>query len=787
MTKRPLVWLLGAYLLGTILAWQHVLIGIVIVIVLLGFLALYLWRYHKKGLHILKSDRFLWFLPILPLLGFVAMRDQIKLPELYHAFEQEVPCELSGQIKIIVTKQKGQALYVENNLISLSEGEPYPCENVIIYTSTDQIYRIGNRITVQGSLQKFKSASNPGQFNEKLYYQIENIDFKLMAEQVVITDAGYSKYHTFLDSIKSNLIKIYGSILEDREAGTLIAMLLGEKYLLEEEVKQLYQSNGISHVLAISGLHVSLIGMSIFWLLRKCKLPITIATVLTILFIYSYGVLTNFSVSTNRAVVMMIVMLLATIFGKTYDMLSATALSALIILLQNPLQLLSAGFLLSFLAVLGIGVILPLLKLFFTHKNKVIDSLLISISAIAATTPMVLYFFYQYPLYGIITNLIILPFITVLTLSSLLAGFIGILEWRFGVFAIGGANYILKLYDMVCIGILQLPYHVLNVGKPKFYLILLSILLMLSFVWVVRKYKKKLAILLLLASQLILFLPRCNPGLTITMLDVGQGDAIYMESKEGTSFLIDGGSANVGQVGRYRIVPFLKSKGVDRLDYVIITHLDQDHISGLVEIIEEDLFLINCLVLPYLKEKEEKYLDLEEMAAAKNIRLQYITEGNSIHEGPLSINCLHPSIDFVGSTANSYSTVLSVNYGEFDMLLTGDLEDEGERLLIQGFKEGSYRRKWGISPAVDIEVLKVAHHGSKYSTSEELLELLKPEISLISCSRDNWYGHPHPELLDRLVEAGSTDLITYESGAITITTDGEKLEIEEYYFSNRLQ
>jgi competence protein ComEC len=243
----------------------------------------------------------------------------------------------------------------------------------------------------------------------------------------------------------------------------------------------------------------------------------------------------------------------------------------------------------------------------------------------------------------------------------------------------------------------------------------------------------------------------------------------------------------VGQVGKYRIVPFLKSKGVDRLDYVIITHLDQDHISGLVEIIEEDLFLINCLVLPYLKEKEEKYLDLEEMAAAKNIRLQYITEGNSIHEGPLSINCLHPSIDFVGSTANSYSTVLSVNYGEFDMLLTGDLEDEGERLLIQGFKEGSYRRKWGISPAVDIEVLKVAHHGSKYSTSEELLELLKPEISLISCSRDNWYGHPHPELLDRLVEAGSTDLITYESGAITITTDGEKLEIEEYYFSNRLQ
>jgi competence protein ComEC len=772
------VWILGAYLLGVGLAWQQISVGIVIAIVLLGYSFLWYERHHKKEMGICQKKQWFWFLPVILMLGFVIMEDQSRLPKLYYAFEEEVPCELTGRIKMVVQKQQGQALYVVNNHISLSEDEQYLTENVIVYTSDSQNYRIGNQITVQGSLQKFKKATNPGQFHEDKYYKTLNIDFKLQAEQIVISDSDYSRYAQSLSEIKSKLMKVYQNILADREAGTLTAMLLGEKYLLEEDVKQLYQDNGISHILAISGLHVSLIGMSVFWLLRKCKITKLTATLITVFFLYSYGVMTNFSVSTNRSVVMMAVLLIAALVGKTYDMITATALSALIILIQNPYQLMSAGFLLSFLAVIGIAVLLPILKELFPGKNGIKDGLLISCCAMVTTTPIVLLYFYQYPLYGILTNLIILPFMTVLTLTALLAGLLGILSAKIGVFMIGGANYILKLYDLVCEGIRRLPFYVINVGDPGIIRILFSFILIVLFVWLIRKYPKKYMVLLLLLSQLILFLPSYARGLRITMLDVGQGDAIYIESKEGTSFLIDGGSANLGKVGTYRIVPFLKSRGIGKLDYAIITHMDQDHISGLSEMLEQDLFPVECVVLPDLRHKEENYLELESLAKEKEIPLRYIKAGDYIKEGMLEIYCLNPTQEEVGSTSNAASTVLSVTYGEFDMLLTGDLEKEGEERLIQRLKDQSYLKSWGITPANDYDVLKVAHHGSKYSTSEELLDLIIPEYALISCGENNWYGHPHPELLERLRESGCETFITYEKGALLLQTDGNLIEFK---------
>ncbi len=781
MVKHPMVWVLGAYLLGLGFSWQQLSMSLVVIIVSLVFLFILVYwiHIHKRDKGDIKKECFYVILPVFFILGFMAMDNQLKLPKLYDAFEQEVPCELIGTVKRMVTKKQGQVLYVKNNSISLPGGASYPCENVIVYTSTDQHYRIGNLITVKGTLKKFKKASNPGQFNEELYYKIENIDFKMMADQVVISCSDYSRYHTFLNNIKERLISVYAEVLEDREAGTMVAMLLGEKYMLEDEVKQLYQENGISHILAISGLHISLIGMSVFWLLRKCRLSINIATAIAIFFIYSYGELTNFSVSTNRAVVMLAVQLCATIFGKTYDMLSSTALSALIILLQNPLQLMSAGFSLSFLAVLGIGILLPALKQMFPDKNAIKDSLLVSVSAMLATTPFVLYYFFQFPLYSILTNLIILPFISVLTLSSLLAGLIGMVSIKLGVFTIGGTNYILKLYDLVCQGITYLPCHIINVGRPEIGCIFLSFALILIFVFLSRKYPKKILLLLLVLSQLILFLPMPDRTLRITVLDVGQGDGIYMESSEGTSILIDGGSTDVSRVGNYRILPFLKSQGLRKLDYAIITHMDQDHINGLVELISGELFPVQCLVLPQLRDKDEDYLNLVALAGEKGIEVRYIKAGDYIMEGDLEIYCLHPSSED-SMTSNGGSTVLSVTYGEFDMLLTGDLEGEGEKLLMQRLRDDVYSKAWGITPAMDYDVLKVAHHGSKYSSCLEFLELVSPAVAVISAGKNNYYGHPHKELLGRLAHIGSERKITFETGAIRIRTDGKRMEVDGF-------
>ncbi len=774
MIRRPLVWLLGAYLSGLIFAWYSAKIWLIIGICLCGYILLYLLMYRLSNRYITPKDSFLWGLPLLLLIGALAMEAQLQPSRLENAFIQEAPCELAGRIHMIIQKSSGRALYLDHVTVSLNQGENYPCEAVIAYTSDNQIYQIGNRILLKGSLQKFTRASNPGQFDEQLYYRIENIDFKVFADQIKISDQSYSKYQEGLAQLKTRLIQVYDTLLGDREAGILIAMLLGEKFLLDDELKELYQTGGISHILAISGLHVSLIGLGIFRLLKLCRLRLPASTLLTIAFLYSYGVLTNFSVSTNRSVVMMIVLLLANLLGRTYDILSALALSALLILLQNPLQLFSVGFLLSYCAVLGISLLFPGFKRIFPFKSKILDSVLVSASATLATSPAVLYFYYQFPTYGILTNLLILPFITILTLTSLLAGVAGLFWLPLGTFLIGGPNYILKLYEGICRLNAGLPGSLLTIGRPGKAVLLIDIFLLFLFIYKSRLNIKRYQLIYPFIGLLLLFLPHFDRGLEITMLDVGQGEAIYMESR-GNHYLIDGGSSDIRKVGTYRLLPFLKYRGVTRLDYAIVTHCDEDHINGLKELMDEERFRIDRLVLPAIADKDEDYLALEKLAGDKKIPVYYMKEGDILSDGILNILCLHPFTGETVTSGNSYSTVLSLNYKSFDMLLTGDLEEKGEDRIREYLLKGYYRKKYRITPAMDYEVLKVAHHGSKYSTDREFLKIIKPKISLISCSKNNRYGHPHDELLERLEEIGSEVIITYEGGALTIRTDGKSM------------
>lgn len=781
MIKRPLLWMLAACLAGMYLAWHRLSVLYVVFLGLLLFLVSYLFMFRIRNRFISNHDRFLWCLPLLMAAGYLAMSGQLTGPALYDRFDRELSCELTGRITRIVEKQKGFSLYVTDNTISLTNEKPYLCENVIIHyydgydnrQLTPSDYRVGNGIKVKGLLQKFEEAGNPGGFDERIYYQTENIDFKMEAEQITVTDISYSKYHAFLNGIKHKMIKTYASILSEREAGTLAAMLLGEKYLLDDEVKKLYQENGISHILAISGLHISLIGTFLFGLLRKIKCPLKITTFITILFIYSYGVLTQFSISTKRSVIMMFIFLLSPLFGKTYDMLSSISLSALILLLQNPLQIVSAGFLLSYGAVLGIALLYPRMKQLLPSENSIIKGLLISISAQLATMPVILCFYYQLPAYGTVVNLLILPLITLLTLTAILAGILGAFCLPLGIFFIGGTRYILTFYEWICREGSRLPGNLITVGRPGFFRIFLYILFIGVFIWITRKYKKKYGLLLLVAGVLLLILPKPVKGLSVTFLDVGQGDCIFMESQSRTSYIIDGGSADVGKVGTYRITPFLLSQGVDTIDYVIVTHSDKDHTSGLIELITGGRIIVRNLLMPDTSYRDKAYDSLVNLAKDHNIKVTFIRAKDVLQDGALRITCLHPSPDYPATNSNAYSTVLSVSYLEFDMLLTGDLEMAGERKVMELLK-----KQEGISAPIDYDILKVAHHGSKSATSQEFLALIKPEFSVISCGRENFYGHPHPELLERVTKSGSMELITYKRGAISLSTDGDRLEIQ---------
>lgn len=800
--KRPLIWLLASYLAG--LASYLLKPAYIVIITVISLMSVVLWLFlpplfRKEKL---RNYFFLLCLPVFFVLGFSLMNRQLSPGSMDSAFESEIRGDAAGRLVMIQEKEDYQILTLKNTAIKLDKGMTYSGNKITVYTTSKTRFKIGYLLNVSGKIKKFQKASNQGQYNEFLYNKMQHIDYKLNADSVEITNGDYSVFHQFLYELKKGLTGVYQKILPPKNAGILSAMILGEMSLLEDEMKDLYRQSGISHILAISGLHISLLGLTLYRLLRRLGLPSFLTTGISVFVIVSYGILTNFGVSTNRAVVMMVILMAAGLIGRTYDLLSATALSALIILIQSPLQITNAGFLLSFGAIMGIALMNPVISDLIPLKGNVWDGFKSSVSIQTITLPVILYFFYEFPTYSVIINMIILPTSTVIILLAILAGIAGCIWLPAGVFFIGGVHYLLNFYEWVCRLGAKLPGKAFLMGRPDLWVIAAyySIVFLILFFHL---SKKRRFCIILLSFLFVIFIKPRNITFNITFLDVGQGDGIFMMTPKGTTYFIDGGSSDVSQVGRYRIEPYLKANGIRCLDYAIVTHMDYDHISGLKEIIEDmeenpdmdsrkavynGYIRISNLILPDTLKKEEAYMELVNSALGKGINVMYIRKGDTLSDGEVKFTCLNPAPDYIYSSENAYSTVLSVSYKKFDLLLTGDLEEAGEKMVLELLKNCSESRAitkdnnkyQGIPSLSDYDILKVAHHGSKYSTPKEFLDVIKPEFSIISCGKNNRYGHPDPQLLNRLKDAESAIIITSDSGAVTIKTDGEKMELKEF-------
>lgn len=798
MVKRPMYFLLGAYLLGLSFIYLPFW-GVLILIILLIILLYYIFFHIRINTPILNNkDKILFFIPIFILLGYIRQKDSLVVPLLEDKFDQSIVCSVEGKIesiesgkenlkiklvdcKVIVetsktteiinnTKSNEMSELFYSDSLKVSNSEIYQCDAILVYIKEGQDYQVGNRIQVSGELTRFRKPTNPGQFDEEKYYKMYGYDYKVYAKKAVLLDDNVSNLHHLLQQVKDKFVLTYKSILPEKEAGIINAMLLGDKATLDEDIKTLYQKNGIAHILAISGLHVTIVGMAIFRLFQTLGLGMKSSSILSVVMILLYGILTGFSVSTNRAVVMLILTLIAKVIGKTYDVQTALSMAALIILIQNPLHIQNVGFLLSFGAIIGIVYVGPALQILIPTKIKIINTIIVSTGIQIATLPIILNSYYEVPIFSIIINLFVIPCMSLLVVIAMIGGVIGMTLPSLGQFLMGCAYYVLKLYEILCNFFEGLPNSVLRIGKPSLEVIFFYYVILILFLILIHKLKKRLlgVILILL---LVIFYRKPNPGIRITLLDVGQGDSIYLETKSGTTYLVDGGSTSMKKVGQYRILPFLKSMGVETLDYVFVTHSDADHMNGILELMEDGTIPILYLVLPHIENKGESYVSLEELAISKGISILYMKQEDVIVDGEVLICCLHPTIEYKTKNTNETSLVLSVELNEFQLLLTGDIEGRGENLLLSYLRE--HRE--------DMEILKVSHHGSKNSTPSELLNIITPEIALISAGEGNSYGHPHDELLERLQEADSKIYTTTNSGAIEIETNGEWIKIKEFY------
>ena len=276
-------------------------------------------------------------------------------------------------------------------------------------------------------------------------------------------------------------------------------------------------------------------------------------------------------------------------------------------------------------------------------------------------------------------------------------------------------------------------------------------------------------ILVILAVVFLGYHPR--EGLMIACLDIGQGDCCVLKMPGGENFLIDGGSSNKKNTAVYQILPYLKNQGIATLDGIFVSHTDQDHISGIEELLElcaQNLATVRVknLILPDWNTTGEEYEKLKMLAEQTGILVQTAREGNLLKTKEAQIEILAPENGADGSDTNEDGMVMKVHFGKFRGLFTGDIGAETEKKLLDSIE--------------DVDFLKVAHHGSKYSTCQGFLDVVSPEIAVISCSAKNTYGHPSADTIKKLEDCGAQVEYTMKNGAITVRTDGEGIWLDRF-------
>lgn len=684
-------------------------------------------------------------------------------------------------------------------LIRSGSTKNYPIRNIKCTGKEEKInsLREGMHVRLEGMLVLPELPRNPGQFNRRIYESGKKIDFYLENPTVLEVKEQRSGVREVVEIWKTEMMNRCEKIYPDAEASILEAMLFGEKRELSGDIKELYQAAGISHVLVISGLHISLLALAVAGILRRLGFPMPVWVILSVGVLAGYGILIGQPTTAVRALLMFFVLQGARLLGRSYDLLSALAFAGILMLLDNPDLILDGGCRLSFCAVIGVG-------WYVSEKNKIFRSIGekekrknrgkggkgSSAGAILEniragwylwlfTLPVMLDTFYQVSVVGILWNLVAIPLLPIIIASGGLG--VVLAGWNIFLGSLAGspAYGMLQLYQEIGNISEKLPVGMWTPGQPSkpviagYYLVIFLLVLVEKQLikrekrWKIRKIFPGME----LCSMLLLLLLMAHPWQQrekITFLDVGQGDASLLQSG-GQTLLLDGGSTSQKNVGTYVILPYIKQQGISCLEAVVLTHTDQDHINGVTEVLEEGKkgwLTVKNLMYPYWMEGTEQGKQLKKLAEEAGASCRKIRAGDRLTIGKAEAVVLYPKEQEKIAEPNAGSLVLFWKWEGVRAMFTGDLPEEKERELLQNL------------PAC--EILQVGHHGSATSTCREFLEQVQPSLAVISCAMKNRYGHPSPDTVDRLKKTGCEIRYTMKSGAITIRKRGREILVTEY-------
>lgn len=801
-----------------------------------------LWIVRNKNIRSMVALFFMFIFFVMGVLNIMSTGKKEKLCT--EIGDRELPCTVSGKIKEIKTDGLSDTYYITADSIVSSEFAYKGKIGIVIYTSagkerknnpgnTDHIYLDyinGDYICMSGTVSVPDSATNPGTFDQYIY--LRNKGYYLCISNGTIESGNHRPYSIegFLYGIKNRCTKIIDNSFDSESAGIVKAMLVADKSTLDKNIKKLYSENGIAHIMAISGVHVAIIGMTLYGFLRKLRIGRLISGTFSIAIIILYGIMTGMSSSTERAVIMLILSIAAEYFGRKTDAPTSMGFAMIIMVLGNPYVILDAGFQLSFAAITGVTVVAPqlrkLLRMFKCfikeadekkkqkHKKiislrkmiiKLIDALVVGIASFITTTPVIIYYYYQFPPYSILINLIVIPLVSLIVGGSILVVLTGLFFTGAAVVMTYPVRLILFGYKYLCIFASGLPGASVLVGHISigmvfvYYLSVVLIFAILRMIRIGKTEREGPILYLMLATVLFLTVVyevySYDKSLKVVYMDVGQGDGVLLRTSGHGGILIDGGSSSNKRVGEYVMVPVLKYYGVSEVEYAFVSHGDVDHVSGLEYLLNEEqsgVHVVN-LVLPEYGD-QDALQELKSEATANNVNIIYMKPGDNItynhqHAETINIECLYPDEEAGQGVldTNNLSMILKTTItwdvreadienlnkssdsdASLSLLFVGDAGIAAEKRLIELYGKNSLGE---IPDSIACDILKVGHHGSRNSSGSDFLKRVSAMYGIISCGKDNRYGHPHAETLERLKMADTKYMTTKEHGAIILSIE----------------
>lgn len=621
--------------------------------------------------------------------------------------------------------------------------------------------KYGDSLYIEGEFKQPEEARNYKGYNYKQYLKTKKIIETVELEKVKILKSSNG---SFIHNIQKYIRDTINGKLTDEEGNLLLAILLGDKDKLSEDIQESFKTSNLSHMLAVSGAHVSYIILGLTYVLQNSIIGKKNGKIVCIIFLLAFMAITNFTPSVTRACIMAILTLFSSIIYRKSDVYTNISVAALITLIFNPYSLLDLGFQLSYGGTIGIIIFIKRIQE-KKSNSKVINYIkqmaLVSIYANIIIIPIMMYHFNTVSFTFIISNIMASPILGIIVITGFLFIIASItvkpLTRLIAIFIKPILSILIKI-SQICS---KLPFSNILVVTPYMFNVISYYAIILYCIKSKKNNKCKIIICLLIVLILINFIIYIFPQkLRIFFIDVGQGDSTLIITPDKKTVLIDGGGSDSFDVGKKVLLPYLLDRRILKIDYVLISHFDTDHCGGILTIMEK--VKVKNIIISEQAEHSENYERFKKLMIHKKIRLIEVKKGDKIKIGRYSeFKILFPTSRLLSENPlNNNSIVAQFNYNNFKMLFTGDIEKLAEQQILKAEKA-----------EIRADILKVAHHGSKTSSIPEFIKAVKPKIALIGVGKNNTFGHPNQQTIKNLENIKCRIYRTDLQGEIIIKID----------------